>query len=168
MSAEMFKVRIKNKVLLISNFIMLFEVMFGVYDALKWFITESCGSLAIRFWFIDSLSKPQHIMMPSIFIALKMWSRSINTLIFLSFSHIWFFFSFSIHCRYVITSLCGDACPCPDVLVAVLFWIGYFNSTLNPLIYAYFNRDFREAFKNTLECVFLCWGSKTPYSAYYV
>ncbi|KDR19123.1 Octopamine receptor beta-3R, partial [Zootermopsis nevadensis] len=37
-----------------------------------------------------------------------------------------------------------------DVVVAVLFWIGYFNSALNPLIYAYFNRDFREAFKNTL------------------
>ncbi|VEN62729.1 unnamed protein product, partial [Callosobruchus maculatus] len=35
--------------------------------------------------------------------------------------------------------------------VAVVFWIGYFNSTLNPIIYAYFNRDFREAFKNTLQ-----------------
>lgn len=42
-------------------------------------------------------------------------------------------------------------------MVAVLFWIGYFNSTLNPLIYAYFNRDFREAFKNTLECLFCVW-----------
>ncbi|CAD7085120.1 unnamed protein product [Hermetia illucens] len=69
---------------------------------------------------------------------------------------------------YVITSLCGEACPCPDVVVAVLFWIGYFNSTLNPLIYAYFNRDFREAFKNTLECVVPCWRKKNPYSAYYV
>ncbi|XP_059608929.1 octopamine receptor beta-3R-like isoform X2 [Phlebotomus argentipes] len=70
---------------------------------------------------------------------------------------------------YVITSLCGEeACPCPDIVVAVLFWIGYFNSTLNPLIYAYFNRDFREAFKNTLQCVFPCWMKKSPYSAYYV
>ncbi|XP_026475953.1 octopamine receptor beta-3R-like [Ctenocephalides felis] len=57
---------------------------------------------------------------------------------------------------YVITTLCGDSCPCPDVVVATLFWIGYFNSALNPLIYAYFNRDFREAFKNTLKCVFPC------------
>lgn len=72
-------------------------------------------------------------------------------------------------CRYVITSLCGEQCECSEVLVAILFWIGYFNSMLNPLIYAYFNRDFREAFKNTLECVFLnCWNKKTPYSAYYV
>ncbi|GAB0092528.1 Octopamine receptor beta-3R [Sergentomyia squamirostris] len=70
---------------------------------------------------------------------------------------------------YVITTLCGEeACPCPDIVVAVLFWIGYFNSTLNPLIYAYFNRDFREAFKNTLQCVFPCWMKKSPYSAYYV
>lgn len=60
--------------------------------------------------------------------------------------------------RYVITTLCGEeACPCPDAVVALLFWIGYFNSTLNPLIYAYFNRDFREAFKSTLECMFCTW-----------
>ncbi|KAH8313504.1 hypothetical protein KR067_007236, partial [Drosophila pandora] len=69
---------------------------------------------------------------------------------------------------YVITSLCGPACPCPDVLVVVLFWIGYFNSTLNPLIYAYFNRDFREAFRNTLECVLPCLEKRNPYNAYYV
>ncbi|XP_050531661.1 octopamine receptor beta-2R [Daktulosphaira vitifoliae] len=55
---------------------------------------------------------------------------------------------------YVITTLCGEACNVSSSVVAVLFWIGYFNSTLNPLIYAYFNRDFREAFKNTLRCTF--------------
>lgn len=56
---------------------------------------------------------------------------------------------------YLITSLCGPKlCPTPDVVIAILFWIGYFNSTLNPVIYAYFNRDFREAFKNTLYCIF--------------
>lgn len=65
--------------------------------------------------------------------------------------------------RYLITSLCGDeVCPCPDIVVAVLFWIGYFNSTLNPLIYAYFNRDFREAFKNTLNCLFCAWWQQDP------
>lgn len=56
---------------------------------------------------------------------------------------------------YLITSLCGpELCPTPDVVIAILFWIGYSNSTLNPVIYAYFNRDFREAFKNTLTCIF--------------
>ncbi|KAK9295887.1 hypothetical protein QLX08_009933 [Tetragonisca angustula] len=65
---------------------------------------------------------------------------------------------------YLTTSLCGEACYCPDTVVSVLFWIGYFNSALNPLIYAYFNRDFREAFKDTLmsalPCCASCW--KTP------
>ncbi|XP_011694658.1 PREDICTED: octopamine receptor beta-3R-like [Wasmannia auropunctata] len=65
---------------------------------------------------------------------------------------------------YLTTSLCGEACYCPDTVVSVLFWIGYFNSALNPLIYAYFNRDFRDAFKDTLKsalpCCAGCW--KTP------
>jgi hypothetical protein len=42
-------------------------------------------------------------------------------------------------------------CYCPPVVVAIVFWIGYFNSALNPLIYAYFNREFRAAFKKTLQ-----------------
>ncbi|KAJ1522849.1 hypothetical protein ONE63_001997 [Megalurothrips usitatus] len=68
---------------------------------------------------------------------------------------------------YVITNLCGtDTCYTPDIVIAVLFWIGYFNSALNPLIYAYFNRDFREAFKNTLQCFFpcccTCWKPSSP------
>jgi hypothetical protein len=64
---------------------------------------------------------------------------------------------------YVITTLCGDACPCPEIVVSILFWIGYTNSALNPLIYAYFNRDFREAFKNTLQCTFsLCFHCRKP------
>jgi hypothetical protein len=57
--------------------------------------------------------------------------------------------------RYVITTLCGDkVCYCPPVVVAMVFWIGYFNSALNPLIYAYFNREFRAAFKKTLQSCF--------------
>ncbi|KAB0795427.1 hypothetical protein PPYR_12266 [Photinus pyralis] len=54
---------------------------------------------------------------------------------------------------YVTTTLC-KSCYNPEVLVTTVFWIGYFNSTLNPVIYAYFNKEFREAFKNTLECIF--------------
>lgn len=57
---------------------------------------------------------------------------------------------------YLLTSLCSS-CEFPDIFVAIVFWIGYFNSTLNPLIYAYFNRDFREAFRNTLNCIFCSW-----------
>ncbi|EEB10259.1 class A rhodopsin-like G-protein coupled receptor GPRoar2, putative [Pediculus humanus corporis] len=52
---------------------------------------------------------------------------------------------------YIITSVCGEKCDCPPGVVAAVFWFGYFNSALNPLIYAYFNREFRIAFKKTLE-----------------
>lgn len=86
--------------------------------------------------------------------------------------HVYISFSFCIlFCslwRYVITSLCGAACPCSDTVVTILFWIGYSNSTLNPVIYAYFNLDFREAFSNTLECVIPCLRKRNPYDAYYV
>ncbi|XP_045780482.1 octopamine receptor beta-1R-like [Maniola jurtina] len=59
---------------------------------------------------------------------------------------------------YIITALCGPACPSPPPVVAAVFWVGYFNSALNPLIYAYFNRDFRAAFRKTLDscCRSLC------------
>lgn len=52
---------------------------------------------------------------------------------------------------YLITTLCGDSCPYPPILGSILFWLGYFNSCLNPIIYAYFNRDFRGAFRKLLK-----------------
>lgn len=51
---------------------------------------------------------------------------------------------------YVITSMCREKCPYPPVLGSALFWIGYFNSCLNPIIYAFYNSDFRQAFKRLL------------------
>ncbi|KAL1490874.1 hypothetical protein ABEB36_011557 [Hypothenemus hampei] len=59
-------------------------------------------------------------------------------------------------------------CNCPDLVVAILFWIGYFNSTLNPVIYAYFNKDFREAFKNTLQCAFCSLCRRAPSDLAYI
>ncbi|CAH0394482.1 unnamed protein product [Bemisia tabaci] len=63
---------------------------------------------------------------------------------------------------YVITSICGDPCHFSNGVVAVFFWIGYSNSTLNPVIYAYFNRDFREAYRNTLQCAFCSLCRRPP------
>lgn len=55
---------------------------------------------------------------------------------------------------YVSTNLCGPKCLCTPGVETVVFWIGYFNSTLNPFIYAYVRADFRSAFRNTLSRCF--------------
>lgn len=59
---------------------------------------------------------------------------------------------------YTPQHICGKACDgmVPKEAVTILFWIGYFNSTLNPIIYAYFNHEFRDAFKKTLQWIFCC------------
>ena len=64
---------------------------------------------------------------------------------------------------YVVTTSCGDACPYPPLLGSALFWVGYFNSCLNPIIYAYFNREFRNAFKKILHLERVpCDGTSDP------
>jgi len=58
---------------------------------------------------------------------------------------------------YLISTICGPSCPpSPDVVVDILFWIGYFNSTLNPLIYVMTNHDFKEAFTSILRKALCC------------
>lgn len=59
---------------------------------------------------------------------------------------------------YTPMNICGKVCDhiVPQEVVTILFWIGYFNSTLNPIIYAYFNHEFRDAFKKTLQWIFSC------------
>ncbi|XP_017304728.1 octopamine receptor beta-2R-like, partial [Diaphorina citri] len=34
---------------------------------------------------------------------------------------------------YLGSSLCGPKCSTPRVIVVLVFWTGYFNSSLNPL-----------------------------------
>ncbi|XP_013927398.1 PREDICTED: 5-hydroxytryptamine receptor 7-like [Thamnophis sirtalis] len=49
--------------------------------------------------------------------------------------------------------LCGSRCGCiPLWLERTLLWLGYTNSLINPLIYAFFNRDLRTTFWNLLRC----------------
>ena len=50
---------------------------------------------------------------------------------------------------YIVTSFCKCI---GDMVFAVVFWLGYCNSALNPIIYTVFNRDFRHAFHNII-CV---------------
>ncbi|XP_028829385.1 5-hydroxytryptamine (serotonin) receptor 1A b [Denticeps clupeoides] len=46
------------------------------------------------------------------------------------------------------------ACEMPSWLRDVINWLGYSNSLLNPIIYAYFNKDFQSAFKKIIKCHF--------------
>nr|QRN45453.1 tyramine receptor tyr1A [Carausius morosus] len=52
---------------------------------------------------------------------------------------------------YVIIPFCPKRKCCPsDKLTNFITWLGYINSTLNPIIYTIFNLDFRRAFKQLL------------------
>ncbi|XP_060950456.1 alpha-2C adrenergic receptor-like [Limanda limanda] len=55
-----------------------------------------------------------------------------------------FFFSYSLY------GICREPCQIPETLFKFFFWIGYVNSSLNPVIYTIFNQDFRRAFQKIL------------------
>lgn len=58
----------------------------------------------------------------------------------------WFPFFF----LYSLGALCPQRCKVPDGVFQFFFWIGYCNSSLNPVIYTVFNQDFRKAFRRLL------------------
>ncbi|CAJ0964975.1 unnamed protein product [Ranitomeya imitator] len=58
----------------------------------------------------------------------------------------WFPFFFT----YSLESVCRGRCGISHALFNFFFWIGYCNSSLNPVIYTVFNRDFRKAFRKLL------------------
>lgn len=48
-----------------------------------------------------------------------------------------------------LQAICTPCTP-PDVVASIFLWLGYFNSTLNPIIYTIFSPEFRQAFKKML------------------
>lgn len=54
----------------------------------------------------------------------------------------------------LVLPFCAESCYMPEWLAAVINWLGYSNSLLNPIIYAYFNKDFQSAFKKIIKCKF--------------
>uniref|UniRef100_A0A8C4J7S9 Alpha-2B adrenergic receptor n=1 Tax=Dromaius novaehollandiae TaxID=8790 RepID=A0A8C4J7S9_DRONO len=58
----------------------------------------------------------------------------------------WFPFFF----LYSLGAVCPERCKVPNGVFQFFFWIGYCNSSLNPVIYTIFNQDFRKAFRRIL------------------
>uniref|UniRef100_A0A8C8S1P7 Alpha-2B adrenergic receptor n=1 Tax=Pelusios castaneus TaxID=367368 RepID=A0A8C8S1P7_9SAUR len=58
----------------------------------------------------------------------------------------WFPFFF----LYSLGAICPTLCKVPNSVFQFFFWIGYCNSSLNPVIYTIFNQDFRKAFRKIL------------------
>lgn len=59
----------------------------------------------------------------------------------------------------LLLPLCKEACELDFPLFSVFLWLGYANSTLNPIIYTIFSPDFRSAFRKLL-CMFS--GTQRP------
>ncbi|GAB1604395.1 tyramine receptor 1 [Argonauta hians] len=52
---------------------------------------------------------------------------------------------------YIIMPFCSE-CEISPMAISVITWLGYVNSCMNPVIYAFMNRDFRVSFKKLLTC----------------
>lgn len=55
----------------------------------------------------------------------------------------------------VVYGVCPTCVSNIDLYLTIATWLGHCNSCLNPLIYAYFNENFRRAFKSILKCTML-------------
>uniref|UniRef100_A0A182QV13 G-protein coupled receptors family 1 profile domain-containing protein n=1 Tax=Anopheles farauti TaxID=69004 RepID=A0A182QV13_9DIPT len=58
---------------------------------------------------------------------------------------------------YLVRPFCDDCIN--ELLFSIVFWIGYCNSAINPMIYALFSKDFRFAFKRII-CRCFCAGAR--------
>ncbi|XP_021358894.1 alpha-1A adrenergic receptor-like [Mizuhopecten yessoensis] len=60
----------------------------------------------------------------------------------------WFPFFFCLP----LSALCGDFCHIPTLFFKIIFWLGYCNSMINPIIYSCSSREFQRAFRRILRC----------------
>lgn len=84
-------------------------------------------------------------------IALARERKTVKTLGIIMGTFIFCWLPFFI--KAVVEPFC-PGCNVPGWLRDVINWLGYSNSLLNPIIYAYFNKDFQSAFKKILKCHF--------------
>lgn len=60
----------------------------------------------------------------------------------------------------------GSVSSVPEWIVSFALWLGYANSTLNPIIYVTFHQDFRQAFRYLLCCQCSTMGTRLRQEAY--
>lgn len=66
-----------------------------------------------------------------------------------------------IFCWLGFSILYGFNIETNEVVWSIVFWLGYLNSALNPVIYTVFNREFRTCFKRLLTCNHLLFSSQS-------
>ena len=66
---------------------------------------------------------------------------------FVTYTYIWQFSS-----RFSV-ALCPECeAAIPEALFKTIFWLGYCNSMMNPIIYGFSSREFKRAFRRILRC----------------
>ncbi|KAE9554984.1 hypothetical protein FO519_001802 [Halicephalobus sp. NKZ332] len=66
-----------------------------------------------------------------------------------------------IFCWLGFSILYGFNIETNEVVWSIVFWLGYLNSALNPVIYTVFNREFRTCFKRLLTCNHILFSSQS-------
>ncbi|KAI6192755.1 7 transmembrane receptor [Aphelenchoides besseyi] len=72
-----------------------------------------------------------------------------------------------IFCWLGFSIVYGFSIETNEVVWSVIFWLGYLNSALNPVIYTVFNREFRTCFKRLLTCNHLIFATRTTHQNMY-
>ncbi|XP_056651662.1 5-hydroxytryptamine receptor 6 [Monodelphis domestica] len=63
---------------------------------------------------------------------------------------------------FFVANVVQSVCDCiPEVFFDVLTWLGYCNSTMNPIIYPLFMRDFKRAMAKFVPCARWAWDRRT-------
>ncbi|ESN90366.1 hypothetical protein HELRODRAFT_70983, partial [Helobdella robusta] len=80
-------------------------------------------------------------------ISLSLERRAARTMAIIMGAFVFCWLPFFVY--YIVGPLCPQ-CYQSNTLMSFFVWLGYINSTINPVIYTVFNIDFRRSFKNIL------------------